>query len=433
MEANHGRPRVSLTARVCRLRWVVTQIGSREHYGVPRAFHGRGCLEHFYTDIWWRSGAGLVRRLPGGIAALATRGHRDLPPHKVTAFNFWSARNSLNNLLRRGPRSRTREFEEFARIGGEFALRVNRHLLRSRFDPRDAAAFLYTTGALETCELMRQWGVPVVVDQIDPARVEEQLVAAEMQKWPGWQDRPGEIPESYFQRLTAEWRAADVVLVNSNWSRTALMQQGIDQGKIVVVPLCLGQKSLPAQAERATSSTAPLTVLWLGQVNLRKGIPYLFEAARQLLSTNVRFIVAGPVGISAEKLATAPGNVSIVGRILKADTPKYYAQADLFVLPTVSDGFAITQLEAMSSGLPVITTPNCGDVVTHGTDGLIVPPCNSDALAQAILSLDRNRELLHEMSIQAMQKPKERRFSLDGYADAVENAVKALPRGSRVG
>jgi glycosyltransferase involved in cell wall biosynthesis len=67
-------------------------------------------------------------------------------------------------------------------------------------------------------------------------------------------------------------------------------------------------------------------------------------------------------------------------------------------LPTISDGFAITQLEAMAHGLPVITTPNCGQVVTDGVDGFIVPVRDSQALADAIARLDGDRPLLRTMS-----------------------------------
>ena len=63
----------------------------------------------------------------------------------------------------------------------------------------------------------------------------------------------------------------------------------------------------------------------------------------------------------------------------------------MFVLPTLSDGFAITQLEAMAHGLPVVATPNCGRVVTDGEDGLIVPPADADALASAIDRWPRTR------------------------------------------
>jgi len=69
------------------------------------------------------------------------------------------------------------------------------------------------------------------------------------------------------------------------------------------------------------------------------------------------------LGITPQAVATAPANVEFRGRVTRDRATREYLVADAFVLPTLSDGFAITQLEAMAHGLPVIVTPNCGAVV----------------------------------------------------------------------
>jgi glycosyltransferase involved in cell wall biosynthesis len=404
------------------VQWIVTQIEARERYAVPRAFQVRGHLHHFYTDIWCGRGASILKHLPRGDA-VAHRFHSALPPSRVTGFNFLGARCAARRFWRGRPKSMEERYAEFVWIGKQFAERVNRRLAKAKFDRSSTAAFLFNTGALETCRYLRTLGVPIVLDQLDPGRVDEQMVQAEMQAWPGWEEFPGRVPELYYQRIAEEWRLADLVLVNSNWSRTALLQQGVEARKMIVVPLCYEPDLSAAPVQRPKAAAGPLTVLWIGQIVLRKGIPYLFEAARKLLSANVRFIVAGRVGISAKGLAAAPRNVSVIGRISHSEAARHFSEADVFVLPTISDGFALTQLEAMSFGLPVITTPNCGDVVTHGSDGLMIPPRDSQALADAIASLEGNRPLLREMSARALQTVRHPRFSLDGYADAVENAL----------
>jgi glycosyltransferase involved in cell wall biosynthesis len=165
--------------------------------------------------------------------------------------------------------------------------------------------------------------------------------------------------------------------------------------------------------------TGPLNVLWLGSVNLRKGIPYLIEAAHQL--PDVRFTVAGPLDISKDAIASAPPNMDFLGRITRDRTAEIYRAADVFVLPTLSDGFAITQLEAMGYGLPVVTTPNCGDVVTDGVDGLIVRAGDANALAKALARLDADRNLVREMSRQAIDKIGS--FRLPNQSDQIEAEV----------
>jgi len=332
-----------------RVNWIVTQIGSRERYAVPRAFHARGNLEHFYTDIWSGRAAKLAKYLPRGDA-FAHRFHSALPPDRVTGFNAFGIRCATRHLWRGRPKTMGDQYAEYAWIGNQFAQRVNRHLSRKSMDPGKTAAFLFSTGALETCQYLRSLNVPIVVDQLDPAQVDEQMIQAEIERWPGWEEFPGKIPELYYSRLAEEWRLADIVLVNSNWSRSALLQQGVDARKIIVVPLCYESGSLPAPPPRPASPAKPLTVLWLGQIVLRKGIPYLFEAAAKLINANVRFIVAGRIGISDKGIATAPPNVTVLGRITHGEAARHFSEADVFVLPTISDGFALTQLEAMSFG-----------------------------------------------------------------------------------
>jgi glycosyltransferase involved in cell wall biosynthesis len=135
---------------------------------------------------------------------------------------------------------------------------------------------------------------------------------------------------------------------------------------------------------------------------LRKGIQYLLAAARQLQRENVKFEVVGPVGISREAVASAPPNVSFHGRAGRGQAAEFYRHAHVFVLPTISDGFALTQLEAMAHGLPVIATPCCGEVVTDNLDGYVVPPRDAGSLARALQRYLTEPELLGRQSTAAL-------------------------------
>lgn len=201
---------------------------------------------------------------------------------------------------------------------------------------------------------------------------------------------------------------ADRVLVNSAFSRDALIKQGVNPQKLVVVPLCFEPKKevLTASAGEKLTHTAgqPLRVLFLGQVILRKGIHYLLAAARKLDPEKVHFDIVGALGIKPEATAKAPRNVTFHGRVTTDQTAAWYRRSHVFVLPTLSDGFAITQLEAMSYGLPVIATPCCGEVVSDGVDGFIVPPRDPDALAKAFQRYLDEPELLESQRPLAIKK-----------------------------
>lgn len=398
--------------------WTVSQIGARQHYGVARGFHHQGDLRAFYTDSWCRWGSSLLKFGPKQVRAFAGRYHSDLISEQVFAYTF---RTQWDRLFRAG-RGRTTDetYSEYLRFGQTFGRWVTRDLARKKLVPGKDAFFGFNTGSLETLEMLGASGVFTIVDQIDPGRLEEELVYQESQRWPGWQKAAGRIPEAYFERLAAEWAAATLVVVNSEWSKAALMMQGVPAAKILIVPVAM---EIPdARPRRRTRKTGPLTVLWLGTVNLRKGIPYFMGAARLLQGTDIRFVVAGPIEISREAVASAPPNLTFHGRITRDQTDGYYDAADIFVLPTISDGFAITQVEAMAHALPVISTRHCGEVVTDGIDGLVVPACDERALAEAIAKLDADRDLLCEMSSQAFYKAGT--FHLPRQAAQIELAVQ---------
>lgn len=403
--------------------WIISQIGSRQHFGVPRGFEATGQLKRLYTDAWCPRWARRILRHGGGTArAFSTRWHVEIPREKVVSYNFRAVLDGVRSAMLKGPDVEQR-YMDFLRIGRHFDQCVARDLSRSgRLDPSVDAFFGFNTGCVQTLKLLRERGVQTVLDQIDPAKVEEDIVVAEAEAWPGWEQLKGRIPQAYWDHMASEWAAATLVLVNSNWSRLALIQQGVPDEKICIVPVAYEPDVGPVPMPRRDRGA--LTVLWLGSVILRKGIQYLIEAAKQLQNTSLKFVIVGPIGISQKALATAPPNMKFLGRITRDQTDEIYKSADIFVLPTISDGFAVTQVEAMSKGLPVITTPNCGEVVTSGKDGLIVPARDASALANAILQLDQDRTLLAEMSHMAFLRSTQ--FLLPNQARQVEAALQKL-------
>ncbi len=405
------------------MRWIVAQIGGREHYAVARALHRRGQLRALYTEAWCRCGASILRRAPRSLRALAARRHSDLPNRLVTSFTLQTLCDQA--LGRQRPLTGETWHPNAIRIGHRFCLRVNRRLARLDLDPRQDVYFGYNTGCLETLEHLRDRGVAGVVDQIDPGQTEHRIVAEESKLWRGWESRPDPVPQAYYDRLSTEWSLARLVVVNSPWSQRAMIEQGVPAEKIAVVPLAYEPEHPGVPRPR---TDRPLTVLWLGTVVIRKGIQYLIEAAGLLAAKPIRFVVAGQVLISDAALRGAPSSMRFVGPVTRDRAAELYRAADLFVLPTLSDGFAITQIEAMAYGLPVIATPHCGEVVTPGIDGQIVPARDPRTLAQAIERYDDDRETLARHSAAAIEKS--RQFSLRRVAELLHDYARGLSGGN---
>jgi glycosyltransferase involved in cell wall biosynthesis len=124
-------------------------------------------------------------------------------------------------------------------------------------------------------------------------------------------------------------------------------------------------------------------VLFLGQINLRKGIARLIEAMRLLKDKPIHLTLAGPCEIDSSSWADLP-NVVWLGSVPRSEVGRLYDEADVFILPTLSDGYAITQLEALSRGLPVIASAHCGAAVDEGVNGWILADLEPETIADAI-------------------------------------------------
>jgi glycosyltransferase involved in cell wall biosynthesis len=394
-----------------------------------------GKLERLYTDFWASAPWRLLGKLTGK-SSLATRFHLDLKGASVTAFNFQALKASRQRF--------TNPYEGFLEVGAAFGrdvvedLDANASTLAFSLQPSafPLVFFAYDTGFLEPARWVKARGGKAIVCQMDPARYEVDLVKEEEKRWPGWAKRSAEVPEAYFRRREEEWAVADLVMVNSEWTKAALMKQSVPESKLVVVPLAFEASSSrpsaldlrPAFSSSPRLSTVdsrrPLRVLFLGQVILRKGIQYLIEAAKLLKNEAIHFDIVGSIGISEEALKSAPPNMTFHGPVSRDRTDEFYHSADLFVLPTLSDGFALTQLEAMANGLPLIATPNCGEVVTDGVDGLIVPASDPNALAEAFQLLIQDPEKLRSMSEATTAKVEQ--FSLARLAENLADLEQRL-------
>lgn len=389
-----------------RTRVVVAQRGAREHYMAATVLEQAGALAALVTD-WYAPGPGPWRdllALGGGTGRrmLAARAEA-LPDERVHAFRVRTLAARLAGRLRsRGPDG----YRDHLAADRRFA----QQLVRARLPEHDVL-FLYSYAALEALQAAARRGTFTVLDQIDPGPVEFRLVQQEAVRWPGYAHEAPDYPAEYFERVREEWRLADVIVVNSRWSRDALVAEGVDASKVELLPLALDVEAI--QPQPAPPAAGRLRVLWLGQVNLRKGIPYLVEAARLLADAPVEFSVVGSMQIPASARAAAPANVTWRGPVPRSEVGDCYAQADVFVLPTVSDGFALTQLEALAHGVPVVTTPNCGEVVEDGRSGFIVPARDPAALAEALLRFVRDRRLVAGM--RADCRARARQFGPETY------------------
>jgi glycosyltransferase involved in cell wall biosynthesis len=131
---------------------------------------------------------------------------------------------------------------------------------------------------------------------------------------------------------------------------------------------------------------------------LRKGIRYLLEAWRISGLPGAELVLLGAVHDEVRAVLAQYSDLAGL-RVLgfKRDVARYYAEASVFVLPTLDEGSAKAVSEAMAAGLPVVTTPEAGSLVEDGKTGYLVPSRNGERLAERLAFLHAHPEVRREL------------------------------------
>ena len=182
-----------------------------------------------------------------------------------------------------------------------------------------------------------------------------------------------------------------------------------------------------------------INLLFLGRLEKRKGLKYLLAAFSRLKWDwpNLRLLVVGPGTPDADsyRIMSARNlqDVILVGGVSEEDKVRYYKTADIYCSPaTGRESFGIVLLEAMAAGTPLVASANEGyaSLITHGYDGMLVPPKDDEALAEAIASLLRDPDLRSRLAYNGRRKAEEYRWErvadrVMDYYDTVLDSVEA--------
>lgn len=389
--------------------WAAIQLGSREHYSIPRALRHAGRLESLITDSWltrWQSS--IIQPL---LPSLAARRNDEIPDRVVTACTIGRLGTDL--------RMRWRKYDTWQTVlcrNEWFQEWCASRLKRSSA----STVFSYSYTARRPFVVAGQRNIRRVLGQIDPGPREEEVVLEATRNYQLLAPPADRAPLHYWEMWREEIALADAIIVNSPWSARLLSEAGVPSKKLVEVPLVYERAESSVSsiqlAEAAESmekgagsngktlkrgKAERLKALFLGSVILRKGVGQLFDAIRMLKNEPVDFTFAGPIGVKIpDEISSAP-SVRFLGPVDKAAAEKLYRESDVFLFPTLSDGFGLTQLEALGHGLPVIVSKHCGQVVEDRVNGFVLSGVTPEAISDAIMQLVRDPDLLAELTSNA--------------------------------
>jgi glycosyltransferase involved in cell wall biosynthesis len=248
----------------------------------------------------------------------------------------------------------------------------------------------WATASLATARAARRRGARFVLDRACPHVDFQQQIFAEEAAKLGIAYRPQ--PAWFRDRQLAEYAEAEYILAPSDYTRRTFPEAL--RSKTIKAPL-FGRCAFPTQTH--PERHAEFTVGVVGGDPARKGYLYLLDAWERLALTNARLLIRSDAGFAhfpalQQRLARI-SNVDIVQYV--PDINDFYQRCDVFVLPSVDDGFGMALFEAMANEVPCIATNHCGssELLTPGRDGIVIPPRNAELLAEALLSLYQQEEL----------------------------------------
>jgi glycosyltransferase involved in cell wall biosynthesis len=216
-------------------------------------------------------------------------------------------------------------------------------------------------------------------------------------------------------RFTAQARdaasRADLVIAVSEFTRSQVVSLlGVDPAKVQVVHhgirKLLGPDLAPPDREREK------VILSVGALQKRKNIVRLVEAF-ETLAPPWRLVLAGSNGFGAAgilaRIETSPARerILVTGYVSPADLAAWYARAAVFVFPSLDEGFGMPVLEAMASGVPVITSNRSALPEVAGDAALLVDPDDSEAISQALRDLTLNVDLCREFARRGIARARE--------------------------
>lgn len=227
------------------------------------------------------------------------------------------------------------------------------------------------------------------------------------------------------KRMQQEYAVADSIDVLSTTTKRTFLEHEIDDSKVYTVSPGVDPNHF---APRSEANFANFRVLYVGRIELLKGVHYLLKAFHELALPDAELWLVGAVAPEMEPFLTEyAGHYHYLGQKSREELPAIYQQSSVLVLPSLHDGFGLVLLEAMACGIPVIATDLTGgpDVIRAGENGFVVSSRDIVSLKDRLLWLYEHQKIGIEMGMAARQTVVDN-FTWDGYGQRLTNHLNSL-------
>ena len=238
-----------------------------------------------------------------------------------------------------------------------------------------------------------------------------------------WKVPPVLWDQTRLASIEEEYGESDLIVAPSRFAYNSFVARGISPCKLALVPYGVDMDVYRPVGKRDQR----FRILFVGALSLRKGLPYLLEAISMLKWRDAELVLRGGDTPESPALLERYRGAIPLTRVPpqpREQLKQLYSNASVVVLPSVEDGFGLVIGQALACGTPVIATTNTGgpDVIEDGANGLIIPPRDSRALADALTRLYEDPARLASMRNEARQRVECAR----GWGEYGDGMVSAL-------
>ncbi len=273
---------------------------------------------------------------------------------------------------------------------------------------------------LATGRVARRRGARYVCDRGSThIRTQDRLLREEYERW----GLPfAGLPARVIEREESEYAEADLITVPSSFTLDSFVRQGVDARRLRRLPYGVNLARFGPAGEPAPQA---FDVLFVGGMSLRKGVPYLLQAYARLQHPRKSLSFAGAVSPTLVRHLKArglwPEEARLLGHVPQPRLRELMSRSHVLVLPSVEEGLALVQAQAMACGCVVLASRHTGaeDLFDDGQEGFIVPVRDADALAQRLQQLADDPALRRQMSQRALARVQR----AGGWHDYGENAM----------
>jgi len=371
---------------------------------VALAFAEANLLEEFFVTLNWNPGLAFDRILPPRLRqSFRRRSFPELVRHRTRSQPMREAMRLFFGAIHLPLWSKhERGFLSIDAISAALDRAVAAEVGKNA---NCKLAYAYEDCAIATFAAAERRRIPRVYDlPIGYWRVGQRIFVEESEREPEWTPTLTGARDSHekLARKDEETRLATRVVVASTFTKSTLAQAP-HQRPVTVIPY----GAPPAATNEIATDGAKLKILFTGSLGQRKGLSYALRAVELIGERNCELTLLGrKAAEGCRPLDQAVRDHRWLPSLSHERVLLEMRQHDVLIFPSLFEGFGLAITEAMSQGIPVITTAHTAgpDIIDDGVDGFIVPIRSAEAIAEKLELLARDRERLRAMKISAREK-----------------------------